>query len=180
MASEGVSGLLIAGIILGMLGAGFVGALYGAVLFPVTYTETSTLVITETSYITHMKTIKGDETDYLIMVGEVGRLLRLHVAAITPWMQKHEQGLITDLKMAEVFENSSKSIDILIELALKNPPPEKYLKDYQNLIEGLMQLKTGYIIMAQGLRKNDNSLKSQGAQLTLEAWNKLKPITALS
>ena len=180
MASEGVSGLLIAGIILGMLGAGFVGALYGAVLFPVTYTETSTLVITETSYITHMKTIKGDERDYLIMVGEVGRLLRFHVAAITPWMQKHEQGLITDLKMAEVFENSSKSIDILIELALKNPPPEKYLKDYQDLLEGLIQLKIGYKITAQGFKKNDNSLKTQGSQIVIEAWQKLDKFATMS
>ena len=180
MAFRGVSSVLVVAFVMGLLTAGLIGMLYGAVFFPVTYTKTTTLLKTETSYRTYTKTVKGDESSYIIMVGEVGRLLKLHVASITPWMQKHEQGLITDLEMAEVFENSSKSIDILITLALKNPPPEKYLKDYQNLIEGLMQLKTGYIIMAQGLRKNDDSLKSQGAQLTLEAWNKLKPITALS
>ena len=181
MASR-ANGLFIVGLVLGLLGAGVIGFLWGAVFSPVTITKTTKLIVTQTSHLTYTKTItvKGDEHDYILMAGEVGRLLLMGSSHLSSMIARHAKGIISDSELAEVFENFSKALDPLIELALKNPPPEKYLKDYQNLLEGLIELRVGYRTLAQGLKLKDASLIDQGNQIVTQAWNKLKTVAYLS
>jgi len=173
MASR-ANGLFTVGLVLGLLGAGLIGFLWGAVFSPVTITKTTKLIITRTSYLTYTKTVKGDMADYIMALDLAGQLYTAMIYDLTPYMQKHSKGEISDQYMAEKLENSTKMIDKMIEILLKNPPPEKEIDRYKKTLENLLKLKLAHQLLAKGLKENNLILKAQAAQLALEASKNLQ------
>ena len=103
-----------------------------------------------------------------------GQLYTAMIYDLTPYMQKHSKGEISDQYMAEKLENSTKMIDKMIEILLKNPPPEKEIDRYKKTLENLLKLKLAHQLLAKGLKENNLILKAQAAQLALEASKNLQ------
>jgi len=67
-------------------------------------------------------------------------------------------GKISSRELAEAYQNSSKSIQLLIDFLLKYPPPEKYMKDCRRALLGLVELKISHELIAKSFREDDKSL----------------------
>ena len=99
----------------------------------------------------------------------IGRSLKADFHRLTILMAERTAGKISSEELAEGFQNSSKSIQILIDQLLDNPPPEKYMDDYRRALLGLTKLKISHELIAKSLRENDKNLYTKAMEIQKQA-----------
>ena len=82
-------------------------------------------------------------------------------------------GNASSRELAEAYQNSSKSIQLLIDFLLKYPPPEKYMRDYRRALLGLAKLKISHELIAKSLREDDKSLYTKAVEIEEQALKDL-------
>jgi len=130
--------LAIASVIL--LAIGLTGGYaLGALTSPIT--KTTTKILTKTKHHTTTLTVKGDLGGYIMAIDLIGRSLRADLHRLTTLLDEKMAGKISSGELAEAYQNSSKSIQPLIDLLLDSPPSEKYVENYRRALLGLIKLK---------------------------------------
>jgi len=143
------------------------GYTLGALTSPIT--ETTTKILTKTEHHTTTLTIKGDQVGYIMTIDLISRSLKADLDRLTTLMAERMAGKISSEELAEGFQNSSKSIQILIDQLLDNPPPEKYMDDYRRALLGLTKLKISHELIAKSLRENDKNLYTKAMEIQKQA-----------
>ena len=155
--------------------AGFIGFMYGAGLLPiaVTKTITATLIRTETIHRIETTTVKGDMNHYMAAIDFTSQILKILLYDNAISIQKFLRKEVTEQWLASKFENSSKSLDTVIEMLAKNPPPEEEVRRYRETLESLIKLKISYNLLAESLITNNQELEKKALELNKEAVEEL-------
>ena len=147
------------------------GYALGALISPIT--ETITKTFTKTEHHTTTLTVKGDLGGYITAIDFISRPLKADLNRLTTLLAERMAGKISSRELAEGFQNSSKSIQILIDQLLDNPPPEKYMDDYRKALLGLTKLKISHELIAKSLREDDKSLYTKAVEIEEQALKDL-------
>jgi len=89
-------------------------------------------------------------------------------------------GKISSRELAEAYQNSSKSIQLLIDFLLRYPPPEKYMNDYRRALLGLIKLKISHELIAKSRREDDKNLYTKAVEIEEQALKDLSWIIFMS
>ena len=154
------------------------GYALGALTSPITETITKTLAKTE--HLTTTLTVKGDLSGYITAIDFISRSLKADLHRLTTLFAERMAGKISSRELAEVYQNSSKSIQLLIDFLLRYPPPEKYMKDYRRALLGLAKLKISHELIAKSLRENDKNLYTKAVEIEEQALKDLSWIILMS
>jgi len=175
MVSKGI--LAIVSVILLAIGL-MAGYALGALTSPIT--ETITKTFTKTEHHTTTLTVKGDLGGYITAIDLIGRSLRADLHRLTTLLAERMAGKISSRELVEAYQNSSKSIQPLIDLLLDSPPPEKYMKNYKRALLGLIKLKISHELIAKSLRENDKNLYTKAVEIEEQALKELSWIILMS
>jgi len=175
MVSKGL--LAIVGVILLAIGL-IVGYALGALAYPIT--ETITKTFTKTEHHTMTLTVKGDLGGYITAIDLIGRSLKADLHRLTTLLAERMAGNASSRELAEAYQNSSKSIQLLIDFLLKYPPPEKYMRDYRRALLGLAKLKISHELIAKSLKEDDKNLYTKAIEIEEQALKDLSWIIPIS
>jgi len=175
MVSKGI--LAIVGVILLAIGL-TVGYALGALTSPIT--ETIAKIFTKTEHHTTTLTVKGDLSRYTMAIDLIGRSLRANLHRLTTLLAERMAGKISSRELAEAYQNSSKSIQPLVDLLLDSPPPEKYMENYKRALLGLIKLKISHELIAKSLREDDKNLYTKAVEIKEQALKDLSWIILMS
>ena len=154
------------------------GYALGALISPIT--ETIAKTFTKTEHHTTTLTVKGDLSGYTTAIDLIGRSLRADLHRLTTLLDERMAGKISSRELAEAYQNSSKSIQPLVDLLLNSPPPEKYVENYKRAILGLIKLKISHELIAKSLREDDKSLYTKAVEIEEQALKELSWIILMS
>ena len=101
--------------------------------------------------------VKGDLGGYITVIDLIGRSLRADLHRLTTLLAERMAGKISSRELAEAYQSSSKSIQLLIDLLLDSPPPGKYVENYKRALLGLIKLKIFHELIAKSLREDDKA-----------------------
>ena len=169
--------MAIVGVILLAIGL-TVGSALGALTSPIT--ETITKTFTKTEHHTTTLTVKGDLSRYTMAIDLIGRSLRADLHRLTRLLNEKAAGKISSRELAEAYQNSSKSIQPLIDLLLDSPPPEKYVENYKRALLGLIKLKISHELIAKSFRENNKNLYIKAVEIEEQALKDLSWIILMS
>ena len=169
--------MAIVGVILLAIGL-TVGYALGALTSPIT--ETIAKIFTKTEHHTTTLTVKGDLSRYIMAIDLIGRSLRADLHRLTTLLDERMAGKISSRELAEAYQNSSKSIQPLIDLLLDSPPPEKYVENYKRALLGLIRLKIPHELIAKSLREGDKNLYTKAVEIEEQALKDLSWIILMS
>ena len=155
-----------------------VGYALGALTSPIT--ETITKTFTKTEHHTMTLTVKGDLSRYTMAIDLIGRSLRADLHRLTTLLAERVAGKISSRELAEAYQNSSKSIQPLVDLLLDSPPPEKYVENYKRALLGLIKLKMSHELIAKSLREGDKNLYTKAVEIEEQALKDLSWIILMS
>ena len=157
------------------LAAGYV---LGALTSPITETITKTFVKIE--HHTTTLSVKGDLGEYITAIDLISKSLRADLHRLTTLHAGRMAGKISSRELAEAYQNSSKSIQPLIDLLLDSPPPKKYVENYKRALLGLIKLKISHELIAKSLREDDKSLYAKALEIEEQALKDLSWIILVS
>ena len=169
--------MAIVGVILLAIGL-TVGYALGALTSPIT--ETIAKIFTKTEHHTTTLTVKGDLSRYTMAIDLIGRSLRANLHRLTTLLAERMAGKISSRELAEAYQNSSKSIQPLVDLLLDSPPPEKYMENYKRALLGLIKLKISHELIAKSLREDDKNLYTKAVEIKEQALKDLSWIILMS
>ena len=155
-----------------------VGYALGALTSPIT--ETIAKIFTKTEHHTTTLTVKGDLSRYTMAIDLIGRSLRANLHRLTTLLAERMAGKISSRELAEAYQNSSKSIQPLVDLLLDSPPPEKYVENYKRALLGLIRLKISHELIAKSLREGDKNLYTKAVEIEEQALKDLSWIILMS
>ena len=154
------------------------GYVLGALTSPIT--ETIAKTFTKTEHHTTTLTVKGDLGGYIMAIDLIGRSLRANLHKLTTLLDEKMAGKISSRELAEAYQNSSKSIQPLVDLLLDSPPPEKYVENYKRALLGLIKLKILHELIAKSLREGDKNLYTKAVEIEEQALKDLSWIILMS
>ena len=169
--------LAIVSVILLAIGL-MAGYVLGALTSPIT--ETTTKILTKTEYLTTTLTVKGDLGGYITAIDLISRSLRADLHRLTALLAEKMAGKISSRELEEAYQNSSKSIQPLIDLLLESPPPEKYMENYKRALLGLVKLKISHELIAKSLREDNKNLYTKAVEIEEQALKDLSWIILVS